>query len=288
MKRKAIGVWLGVVAMGAASLLASVVRAEEDHLLGVKIKDDAAPTLTNTYLLHPRSYGGNAVTCELKKPKFLLLPAEKDMGNDPRGGLAGKFMCYKAKCEGQLIPITSGEDQFSAGHAVTIKKTQLVCAPFIDPDAPRFVDNGDGTVIDTQTHLMWEKKDDLGGIHDKDDTYDWSASGEEPDGPAFIDFIGVINGADDGICFAGHCDWRLPTIEELQTIRDATQGICGGGSGPCIDPVVGPTTPGGYWSGTTSPSITTNALALNFGSNSSAGTNGKNNGLFVRAVRGGL
>lgn len=37
-----------------------------------------------------------------------------------------------------------------------------------------FVDNGDGTITDTSTGLMWEKKSDDGSIHDKDDVYTWS------------------------------------------------------------------------------------------------------------------
>jgi len=50
--------------------------------------------------------------------------------------------------------------------------------------------------------------------------------------------------------FSGHCDWRLPTIMELGTILDTTQGVCGGGSGACIDPIFGPTQMGEYWSAT--------------------------------------
>jgi hypothetical protein len=38
----------------------------------------------------------------------------------------------------------------------------------------RFVDNGDGTVTDTRTGLMWEQKTDDGSIHDKDNVYTWS------------------------------------------------------------------------------------------------------------------
>jgi hypothetical protein len=33
-----------------------------------------------------------------------------------------------------------------------------------------YTDNDDGTVTDHNTGLMWEKKDDSGGIHDKDNS----------------------------------------------------------------------------------------------------------------------
>ena len=92
---------------------------------------------------------------------------------------------------------------------------------------PRFVDNGDGTVTDHETGLIWEKKDNFGGglnladPHDADNGYAWSASGTVADGAAYTDFLAKLNdgastdgGASTAItgCFVGHCDWRLPTI----------------------------------------------------------------------------
>jgi hypothetical protein len=75
---------------------------------------------------------------------------------------------------------------------------------------PRFGDNGDGTVTDNQTGLMWEKKSDDGvlSINDKDLTYNWSN--------ADIVHVAALNGGP----FAGYTDWRLPTVSELQSIAD--------------------------------------------------------------------
>jgi hypothetical protein len=39
--------------------------------------------------------------------------------------------------------------------------------------ARSYTDNGDGTITDNVTGLMWEKKSDDGGIHDKDNMYTW-------------------------------------------------------------------------------------------------------------------
>jgi len=109
----------------------------------------------------------------------------------------------------------------------------------------RFVDNGDGTVTDNQTGLEWEKKTDDSTVHDKDNRYTWTSSGTDPDGTAFTDFLGELNDCEsmDGATitggFAGHCDWRLPTIVELQTILLAPYPC---GTSPCIDMTVfGPT-----------------------------------------------
>jgi hypothetical protein len=43
------------------------------------------------------------------------------------------------------------------------------------PANPRFVDNGDGTITDRQTCLVWEKKDNAHGLHEyRELTYPWS------------------------------------------------------------------------------------------------------------------
>ncbi|HXQ21453.1 MAG TPA: hypothetical protein VN812_07255, partial [Candidatus Acidoferrales bacterium] len=39
----------------------------------------------------------------------------------------------------------------------------------------RYVDNGDGTVSDLNTGLMWEKKTNDGSVHDESNVYTWCA-----------------------------------------------------------------------------------------------------------------
>ena len=163
----------------------------------------------------------------------------------------------------------------------------------------RFVDNRDGTVTDHKTGLVWEKKDNLDGLtnpsdpHDADNTYVWSGSGTAPDGSAFTAFLFGLNGgtSPDGVaisgCFTGHCDWRLPTVEELAGIVDETQGTCSGGSGPCIDRTLGIMQADGYWSATSFSRNATRAWFVDF-SGGDAAEGGKDIGFFVRAVRGGL
>ncbi len=162
----------------------------------------------------------------------------------------------------------------------------------------RFVDNGDGTVTDNQTHLMWEKKDQAGGIHDWGNRYSWSSTEPAPDGGAFTSFLSTLNGGATGVgnCvsadgvtqtggFAGHCDWRLPTIVELRGVVDSSATGCGSGS-PCIDPVFGPTQSDDYWSASTYAPLPYYAWIMDF-DGGGVYYFGKPFFVYVRAVRGG-
>jgi hypothetical protein len=162
----------------------------------------------------------------------------------------------------------------------------------------RYVDNMDGTVSDLDTGLQWEKKDHFDGIsasgnvHDADNSYEW-------DNEVLPHFLDGLNGTSPLFggppptltgCFAGHCDWRLPTLDELIGIIDPTKGFCIGGSGACIDPVFGPTQANppnnGYW---TSTRPVPNATLVWFVDFTFGGRLiSENTSNYVRAVRGGF
>jgi hypothetical protein len=162
---------------------------------------------------------------------------------------------------------------------------------------PHYVDNGDGTVTDNTTGLMWEKKlasNDAGcsGLQPSRSPrcvlnyYNWSLVSSSPDGSLYTDFLAKLNlnASGDGVaaCFANHCDWRVPLISELRSILSS-----GCPSSPCIDPIFGPTQIAFHWSSSSAASDPSLVWSVSFFNGAVSGTMPKTNQNSARAVRGG-
>jgi hypothetical protein len=145
-----------------------------------------------------------------------------------------------------------------------------------------YTDNGDGTITDNNTGLMWEKKSNDGSIHDKGTEYTWSE--------AFTVFIAALNAAG----FAGYTDWRLPNVRELQTIANyeyaapsVSPTFNTGCVASCTVLTCSCTGPASYWSSTTSAHNRAAWWYVGFFIGG-AGVDGPSQKDRVRAVRGGL
>ena len=119
-----------------------------------------------------------------------------------------------------------GELLFAA-NSVTLK------AVVSSPEGVRYVDNGDGTVTDKSTDLMWEKDGSGAGV------VFFTETGN-------VTWAGAIAYCEN-LSLAGYTDWRLPNINELNSIVDYSRN-------PTIDPVFinnGNSNYDEYWSSTT-------------------------------------
>lgn len=126
--------------------------------------------------------------------------------------------------------------------------------------APSYTDNGNQTVTDNNTGLVWMKSDD-------GTTRAWQAA---------IDYC-------DGLSLAGQSDWRLPTCLELESIVDYSRNLS-------INPVFSCQSYNFwlfYWSATTGAGNPDSAWGVNFDLGW-AGWDNKTNSQRVRCVRSGL
>ena len=144
-----------------------------------------------------------------------------------------------------------------------------------------YTDNGDGTITDNNTKLVWEKKSSDGTIHDFHTVYTWA--------DAFAVHIAGLNSAN----FAGHNDWRVPNVKELQSIVNyekfepavSTEFNSNCMSGSTV--LTGSCTATPYWTSSTDASLLTAAWRVVF--NDGHVDVGFKFGIpfHVRAVRGG-
>lgn len=258
---------------------------------------------------------GVAAGCRVSPAKLFCVPAAKSnvavtnmrtgatitalpvSGPGPALGVLqadpGDRICYKVTCPTPAIGHQSVTDQFG-NRTLSNFKVSLMCAPAFAGSA-RFVDNGN-SVTDNYTGLQWEKTTNADGIADynnptdADNGYSWSSSGTAADGTVFTDFLSRLNACNslDGTTmefagFAAHCDWRLPTPAELQTIVDPA--LCDAFHA-CVDPIFGPTYLGEYWSSATEAD---NAFKAWVGISYGLGADVRSKGgipTLVRAVRG--
>lgn len=81
---------------------------------------------------------------------------------------------------------------------------------------PRFTDNGDGTVTDNLTGLMWLKDANCMATN-----YSGLSSDGRVDWWTALEFVQGINSGAYPACGAGYTDWRLPNLVELESLINA-------------------------------------------------------------------
>jgi hypothetical protein len=180
---------------------------------------------------------------------YLFGDYAEPMPIDPRGGplpATGQALCYdndgnEIACDTVEFP---GQDGFYLSG----------CSM-----EDRFVDNGDGTVTDTCTGLMWQQLTaSIGKVR-------WQEA---------LEYC-------DDLALAGQSDWRLPDVRELQSLADY------GRYDPAIDPVFSAEL-SWYWSATTRADDPNSAWLVSSVSGYVLHDSKGSHVDYVRAVRGGL
>jgi len=161
-----------------------------------------------------------------------------------------------------VTPSMTGYTFTPASKAVTVNGANITGTNFSGSVASAaLVDNGDGTVTDIGSGLMWQKATAPG-------TYTWQQA---------LSYC-------ESLSLAGHTDWRLPNDNELYSLVDNSRSW----PDPTIDPLLAPYTHTDYyyWSSTTDYLHTLLAVFVDFFFGEIGEIN-KSASLYVRAVRGG-
>jgi hypothetical protein len=136
---------------------------------------------------------------------------------------------------------------------------------------PRFTDNGDGTVTDNMTGLIW-----------LEDANCSTFSAPEGWSDALSDCHGLASGSCELTDGSSAGDWRLPNVKELQSLIDFSSSNLALPSGHPFDNVESVY----YWSATTYVGNIVFAWLVDMNSGG-VPTSGKSNDYYVWPVRGG-
>jgi hypothetical protein len=177
----------------------------------------------------------------------------------------GQKACYGLVGAVEWAPVPCGEAA-CAGQDGSYATGCTSDGRFVLNDGGTPEDRSDDTVTDNCTGLMWQR-----------DTADVNADGQSTveDFVPWCDALAYC----ENLSLAGHDDWRLPNVRELQSIVDY------GRYNPSIDPGFGAAS-ASYWSATTNALLPHYAWLVNF----DAGVVfdiGKGGYFCVRAVRPG-
>jgi len=161
------------------------------------------------------------------------------------------------------------------GAGAALAQTCTSSTPDAAPTA-RYQTNGDGTVTDTQTGLMWARCA-LGQTWDAGN----STCTGTPTSTTWKGALQAVQKVDQGSGYAGHTDWRLPNLRELMSI---VRYHC---YDPAINETIFPATSSGpYWSSTPMEASFGVGWTVDF-STGQAVYNGYGNKYPIRMVRAG-
>jgi len=158
------------------------IRLSEDVVKGLGIEKDG-DVIHPKVTLRPTPKTGHIITSPPPEPEPIVeIPKEKTVQSQAK----------KPKYPLRKEPMTVSKAEFKKVFGLNESQRPL---EYIQND---FKDNGDGTITDHATGLMWPKSGSYNPL-----TY--------KNAKAYIEELNSKK-------FAGHSDWRLPTVDELKSL----------------------------------------------------------------------
>ncbi|MCB1191129.1 MAG: DUF1566 domain-containing protein [Leptospiraceae bacterium] len=165
---------------------------------------------------------------------------------------------YRSSDSLSLFPNAGWQVYFRTGYEFVASKTDPLAVRCVSGSQHSiqhtYTDNGNGTVTDLTTALVWQKC--LNGLSGNScetgtiTTLNWN------------DAISYCN----NLSLGGKTNWRLPNLNELLSIKEHSKA-----SVPLLNTTVFPASPSGYfWTSTTDPGTTTQAKIVSWDADTSA------------------
>lgn len=169
----------------------------------LEISKDLQFWSSNYYLANDigKAFGLNYGTGHIKA---YSAESTEDEGDAPTDGSPQGLDTSDTTSNTMPPPLTDATDTVPTMNNIAAKYVR--CVRGDDYGVSQFVDNGDGTITDTNSGLMWMQDDAQEGL-------DWESA------LAYA----------ENLEHAGYSDWKLPNVKELQSIVDYT------GSYPAIN-----------------------------------------------------
>jgi hypothetical protein len=181
----------------------------------------------------------------------------------------------QASCERLVLMTPEVELTVEKGTGTVVEQTAASVPETVrGMSLGRYRDLGDGTVLDPKTGLQWMR----GALGQ---TWNGNTCMGEPKRFRWDEIFGQTKDFNRRVGFAGHRDWRVPTIEELKTLIVE-------GTRPAIDQQAFPGAYADRWIWSSSPYAyySNHAWIVKF-YGGSVGGYGKGDAYHVRLVRGG-
>ena len=201
------------------------------ELMSIVDYGEQLPAINTTYFPNTKSEAYLSSTPASNGCVWYIGFDHGSMGNVPPTCSGLYVRSVRAGCSGMIPPPQEAHPLPDTGQEQSYTETFGEDNDYIAPQ-PSYTDNGDGTITDDNTGLMWVKDGNSAGCNNGN-PLTWEEA---------LSFC-------EGLDYAGYSDWRLPNIRECESIENA------GESSPVIKTTYFPNTVSNYyWSSTTNVS----------------------------------